>query len=56
MTREEALKLTSFKNYCNCGGHAWQINGRPQSNPHMSWCPQNEEYLEWYKAIHGEKK
>ncbi len=41
----------SFKNYCTCGGHAWQMNGRPQSQPHMDWCPQREEYAEWWEKF-----
>lgn len=53
MTREEALALKSFKNHCNCGGFAWQLNGRPQSQPHMGWCPQRQEYAEWWRALHG---
>lgn len=40
-----------FKNHCNCGGYAWTMNGRPESQPHMAWCPQLEEYAEWYATI-----
>jgi hypothetical protein len=39
----------SFDNYCTCGGYAWQMNGRPEAQPHMSWCPQREEYAAWYE-------
>jgi hypothetical protein len=53
MTREEALGLKTFKNLCSCGGHAWQINGRPQAQPHMEWCPQRDEYAAWWRALHG---
>jgi hypothetical protein len=48
---EEAKRqkpLVTFKNYCNCGGYAWQMNGRSQARPHMDWCPQREEYNAWY--------
>jgi hypothetical protein len=38
-----------FKNHCTCGGFAWTMNGRDPAQPHMAWCPQLEEYAEWYK-------
>lgn len=38
---------------CNCGGYAWPLNGRPEKQPHMAWCPQAKEYAEWYQALHG---
>lgn len=53
MTRDEAKAIKAFKNYCNCGGFAWSMNGRSEARPHMSWCPQAEEYNEWYDAMHG---
>lgn len=53
MTRQEAKALKSFKNHCNCGGHAWQVNGRPQAQPHMDWCPQRDEYAGWWRALNG---
>ena len=56
MTKEEAENLKSFDHYCTCGGFAHSINGRPESNPHMSWGPQKPQYDEWYKALWGEKK
>lgn len=40
--------ISSFKNHCTCGGFAWSMNGRPQSQPHMTWCPQYAEYAEWW--------
>ncbi len=52
MTREEAQQLKTFKHHCNCGGYAWTINGRPEAQPHMAWCPQHAEYAEWYRALH----
>ena len=51
MTYEEAKNLKSFKNYCNCGGSAWNMNGRNPARPHMSWCPQIDEYNEWYDLV-----
>lgn len=56
MTKEEADNLKTFKQYCTCGGYAWQMNGRPESQPHMDWCPQEKEYAEWYKAKNGSSK
>ena len=57
MTREEAKALKSFTNRCTCGGYAWTLNGRPESQPHMTWCPQYAEYAEWYSALYeGAKK
>ena len=50
MTHDEALKLRSFKHYCTCGGYAWRMNGRPEEQPHMDWCPQHDEYAEWFQA------
>jgi hypothetical protein len=40
--------MARFNNYCTCGGYAWTMNGRPESQPHMAWCPQREEYAKWY--------
>jgi DNA-binding ferritin-like protein len=51
MTYDEAKNLKSFKNYCNCGGAHWNMNGRNPARPHMSWCPQIEEYNEWYDLV-----
>jgi hypothetical protein len=42
-------RLISFGNYCTCGGYAWQMNGRPEAQPHMAWCPQMEEYAIWFE-------
>ena len=53
MTREEAEKMTSYKNYCNCGGFAPTMNGRNPDHPHMSWCAQFEEYEERWAALHA---
>ena len=55
MTKEEAENLKTFDNPCTCGGFAWQINGRKQEQPHMNWCPQYDEYEEWYQALHSDK-
>lgn len=52
MTREEAENLKTFTHYCTCGGFAWQLNDRPERDPHQRWCPQKEEYIEWYDALH----
>lgn len=52
MTPEEAKALKSFRHYCTCGGFAWQMNKRQQSDPHMRWCPQDLEYRLWYQAMH----
>ena len=51
MNLDEARKLKSFKNYCNCGGYAWKMNGRNPARPHLSWCPQMKEYNEWYDLV-----
>ena len=56
MTQEDARSLKSFENYCTCGGYAWQMNGRPQNQPHMEWCPQREEYIEWWNALRGREE
>jgi len=53
MTKEEAKTLATFENECTCGGFAWQMNGRPQEQPHMNWCPQYDEYGDWYQALYG---
>lgn len=55
MTKEEAESLTTFDEICICGGFAWQLNGRPQADPHMHWCPQKPQYDERYEAMHGAK-
>jgi hypothetical protein len=51
MTRGEALALKTFTERCNCGGFAYQMNGRNPRAPHMSWCPQMPEYAEWVAAL-----
>lgn len=51
MTKQEAEALKRFKDYCTCGGFAWQMNGRKESSPHMEWCPQAKEYAEWWDAM-----
>lgn len=53
MTKIEAENLKTFKHRCNCGGYAWTMNGRPENQPHMSWCPQFHEYRIWYKALNS---
>lgn len=52
MTLEEATALKSFKHYCTCGGFASSMNGRDPADPHMHWCPQDQEYRAWYRALH----
>lgn len=54
MTKDQAKALISFDELCMCGGYAWTMNGRPESNPHMGWCPQKKQYDAWYKAMHSE--
>jgi hypothetical protein len=54
MTIDQARAIIArrtFKNYCMCGGYAWQMNGRPEEQPHMDWCPQKEEYAEYRRAL-----
>lgn len=53
MTHDEAVNLKTFKHYCTCGGFAWNLNGRPKEQPHLAWCPQLEEYADWYQALRG---
>lgn len=48
--------ITVFENYCTCGGYAWTMNGRPESDPHMPWCPQKAEYDAWYKKDYPTRK
>lgn len=55
MTKTEAENLKTFKNSCTCGGYAWNINGRPREQPHMSWCPQYNEYGEWFMALQSNR-
>ncbi|NBP02678.1 MAG: hypothetical protein EBU90_21675 [Proteobacteria bacterium] len=50
MTLEEAKNLKTFKNLCNCGGYT-TFNGRTRARPHMDYCPQKEEYNEWYDLV-----
>ena len=44
--------MTLFKNSCMCGGYAHSMNGRNPRSPHMDWCPQREEYNEWYDKMY----
>jgi len=54
MTIMAKKEIKTFKNYCTCGGYAWQMNGRPEAQPHMTWCRQYDEYAEWYKSKQNE--
>lgn len=51
MTYEEALNLKTFKNYCTCGAYAKLTERANSRHPHMSWCPQREEWEEWKSAM-----
>ena len=53
MTKEDAEKLKRFDHHCTCGGFAWRMNGRPEADPHMKWCPQKKQYDEWWAAMNG---
>ena len=55
MTKEEAKALKVFKNHCTCGACGWRMSGRPERQPHMQWCPQHDEYAEWWQALHEEE-
>jgi len=44
----ESKAISSFKNHCTCGGLAWNID---PTRPHMNWCPQAEEYNEWFDSV-----
>ncbi len=54
MTKEEAQNLKTFKHYCSCGGTA-RSNNDPR-RPHLHWCPQKDEYNEWYDALNDENE
>ena len=61
MTKQEAIDLKSFKNYCNCGGYAWSTreliygtNKLPKDHPHYMWCNQYQEWEEWKRALEPE--
>jgi hypothetical protein len=56
MTKEEAMKKKTFKNCCTCGGYAYSMNGRNPRRPHMDYCPQKDEYNEWYDAFHSKEE
>ncbi len=56
MTKEEAQNLKSFDHYCTCGGSTCFNNGRNPDQPHMEWCPQLPQWLEWKAALLKEKK
>jgi hypothetical protein len=56
VNREEANSLKRFKRGCICGGYAWRMNGRDPEQPHELWCPQYEEYGEWFAAIDPDKR
>jgi hypothetical protein len=56
MTREEVEALRCFDHYCTCGGFAHTMNGRPAHDPHMVWCPQRPQWLDWYQALHSSKE
>lgn len=56
MTYEEAKALKSFKHHCTCGGYAHSVNGRNPEQPHMDWCPQLPQWLEWKAALANKPK
>jgi hypothetical protein len=55
MTREDAINLKSFKNYCTCGGYAGMSERAKSRHPHMNWCKQYAEWEEWKAAIEKEQ-
>jgi hypothetical protein len=55
MTHDDAVKLKSFKHYCNCGAFAKHSDER-SATMHQTWCPQFDEYSEWHKAMYGKEK
>ena len=56
MTKEEAENLKSFDHTCTCGGYACSMNGRNPEQPHMAWCPQLPQWLEWKEALQEGKQ
>ena len=56
ISRDEAMALRTFDHYCTCGGFAWPLSGRDPARPHMDWCPQRQQYNEWWDALHGESE
>lgn len=55
MTHEEAVALKSFDHYCNCGGFVRGMGGTV-ADPHMTWCPQRPQYLEWFEAMNKKEE
>ena len=56
MTREDAINLKSFRNYCTCGGYAGLSERAQSRHPHLDWCPQRDEWEEWKAAMEQEPK
>jgi hypothetical protein len=50
MTLEEAKNLRIFKKICTCGGYT-TFNNRDIARPHMDYCPQKNEYNEWFDLV-----
>jgi len=48
--------ITTYKNYCNCGGYAHSMNGRNERDPHMIWCDQFKEFHELYSQYEKEMR
>lgn len=46
--------VTSYKEYCTCGGYAWSMNRRNPDHPHMQWCAQYEEHEKLYSQYRKE--
>lgn len=51
MTYVEAMAMTTYKNYCNCGGYSGMSERAKSEHPHMHWCSQFQEYEERKAAI-----
>lgn len=47
--------ITTYKNYCNCGGYASSMNGRDARPRIMSWCDQYKEYNDLYSNYEKDK-
>lgn len=47
--------ITTYKNYCNCGGYAASMTGRDERYPHMRWCDQYKEYNDLYSSYEKDK-
>lgn len=47
ITKQMLQEMKLFKTHCSCGGIFFAFTMKNLDNPHLGWCEQRTEYLNW---------